>query len=69
MKASATACPISCIHAVVVVLRKTPFGVEIKQFFQPLGIVFKTAAYVDALQHFVIALGVALLAFCQGHRN
>jgi len=32
------------------------FGVEIKQLLQPLGIIFKAAADVDALQHFVVAL-------------
>ena len=32
------------------------FGVEVKQLFQPFGIIFEAAAYVDALQHFVIAI-------------
>lgn len=35
--------------------RGDQFGVEIKQFFQPLGVVPKTPTYIDALQNFVIA--------------
>ena len=29
-------------------------GIHLKQFFEPFGIIFEAAAYIDALKHFVI---------------
>jgi hypothetical protein len=40
-------------------------GIKLKQLFQPLGIVLETAADVDALQHFVVALVGAAQIFWQ----